>query len=356
MAHILEVVCSTDLKVDKAEGVIRGVKILGPASRNGRRYSPEAIRRARGLYEGARVNFDHPPRSQPDRERTVGDRAGWLENVRESAGGLAGDLRLLTSDPRAGKVLEAAEKRPELFGLSHNAEGVTTKQGSETIVEEITSVRSVDIVSDPATTLSLFESLGNDEHEGSKPMKTTVKKLLEGTRYAKLFEEEGMAPMGDMPAEAPTGGNSDDAIKAAFRQMVIAAFDDEKLDTQATLARIKEVLKAQERLMGGGAEKKPAEGGETKPTQESVEAGKLKAENAALKLLMESGVADPDGTKAKALAALESIEDRKALLATWPAGGTSGGSGKQKPPSIPLRESAPNKIPETTEAFCKSLR
>ncbi|NLF70306.1 MAG: hypothetical protein GX575_14800 [Candidatus Anammoximicrobium sp.] len=42
-------------------------------------------------------------------------------------------------------------------------------------------------------------------------------------------------------------------MKAAFRSMVIAAFDDDKMDIKATLAKIRQILQAQERLMSGRA-------------------------------------------------------------------------------------------------------
>ena len=48
------------LGVDREAGVLRGVKILGLQSRNGRSYLPEALSAASKLYEGAKVNVNHP--------------------------------------------------------------------------------------------------------------------------------------------------------------------------------------------------------------------------------------------------------------------------------------------------------
>ena len=48
------------LRVDRGAGVIRGIKILGLRSRNAREYKPEALARAVGMYEGAKVNVNHP--------------------------------------------------------------------------------------------------------------------------------------------------------------------------------------------------------------------------------------------------------------------------------------------------------
>ena len=143
-------------RVDREAGVIRGVRILGRVSKNGREYSPQAIRGAARLYEGINVNTDHPSGARAD--RSVSDRIGWLAGVRESDGGLRGDLHLILSHPFAPAVLEMAERNPSMIGLSHNAEGRIVKRDGKNIVEEITRVRSVDLVADPATASSLFES------------------------------------------------------------------------------------------------------------------------------------------------------------------------------------------------------
>ena len=146
--------------VDREAGVIFNVRILGASSLNGRRYTEACVADALGLYEGTVVNFDHPSRKDPDAETPVSARAGWLQNVRVVNGGLTGNLHLLKSDPRADKVFEAAEVRPELFGLSHNVEGRTQYKNGMTVVDKILRVKSVDIVSDPASTRSLFETGG----------------------------------------------------------------------------------------------------------------------------------------------------------------------------------------------------
>ncbi|HEY2838457.1 MAG TPA: hypothetical protein VGJ26_04885, partial [Pirellulales bacterium] len=68
------------LRVDRAAGVIRGVKILGLESQNGRSYLPEALAAAAPLYEGAKVNVNHP-KSFPAAPRDYQDRLGAIHNV-----------------------------------------------------------------------------------------------------------------------------------------------------------------------------------------------------------------------------------------------------------------------------------
>jgi hypothetical protein len=157
LVPLVEITRSTSLRVDRDAGVIHGVKVLGLVSANNRRYTRAAIEKARPLYEGIRVNIDHPHDARPDERRRLADRLGRLENIRATDAGLFADLHYLKSHPLAAMTVEAAERMPEALGLSHNAVGRVVKHQQETIVEEIMQVRSVDVVSDPATTKSLFE-------------------------------------------------------------------------------------------------------------------------------------------------------------------------------------------------------
>jgi hypothetical protein len=139
-------------------GLLRGVKLLGLNSANGHRYTPAALERAVSLYEGVKVNVDHPPRGMEGGPRAYRDRIGRIENVRVAADGLFGDLRFNPEHPLAKQLVWDAEHAPENLGLSHNAQGRGRRDGEAFLVEEITAVRSVDLVADPATTRGLFES------------------------------------------------------------------------------------------------------------------------------------------------------------------------------------------------------
>jgi len=153
-----EVVRSKPASVEAQTGIIRGVKILGLESVNGRRYSPTALKGAVRMYEGRAVNVDHP--NKPGDRRSSYDRFGKLSGVHFREGqGLYGDLHYLKTHPLAGPVAEAAKRMPDLFGLSHNAQG-DGRSGTDGVfvVESLTAVRSVDVVADPATTRGLYES------------------------------------------------------------------------------------------------------------------------------------------------------------------------------------------------------
>jgi hypothetical protein len=143
-------------RVDRAAGVIHGVKILGLASKNGRVYRREALERAIPLYEAARVNVNHP-KGAPGAPRGYEERIGTVRNILCRDEGLFGDFHFNPKHRLAEQLLWDAQHMPENVGFSHNVLARTSKQDGQTVVEEIASVQSVDLVADPATTRGLFE-------------------------------------------------------------------------------------------------------------------------------------------------------------------------------------------------------
>ena len=168
------------LKIDKPQGILYGVKILGTLSRNRRRYPVEVLKKAIPLYENAKVNLDHPE-GDPNRPRSYTDRLGVIREVRlHGDDGLYADFHFNPSHPLAEQLLWDAEHAPSNVGFSHNVEAVLRREQDETVVEEILSVRSVDLVADPATTTGLFESVSdsNDTMTPVEETETLADKLL----------------------------------------------------------------------------------------------------------------------------------------------------------------------------------
>jgi hypothetical protein len=146
------------LRVDRDAGVLRGVKLIGLESTNGRRYRPEALVVAANLYEGAKVNVNHPP-SGPLAPRDYRDRLGVIHEVEFRAGeGLFGNLHFNPKHALAEQLAWDAEHNPRNVGFSHNVLARLVREGEHTIVEAITHVQSVDLVADPAATQGLFEA------------------------------------------------------------------------------------------------------------------------------------------------------------------------------------------------------
>src|SRR3954466_13826173 len=148
---------SQRLRVDRESGVIRGVKLLGLSSRNGRRYREQALSEAVALYEGAKVNINHP-KGHPLSPRDYQDRLGVVRGVQFRSGeGLFGDLHFNPRHALSEQLVWDAEHAPQNVGMSHNVLARTKQFGDETVVEAITKVQSIDVVADPATTTGLYE-------------------------------------------------------------------------------------------------------------------------------------------------------------------------------------------------------
>lgn len=178
--QIVESLAGVGACVDAAAGVIRGVKLIGFESKNGRYYKPDTLRAAVSHYEGVKVNIDHPE-GDPGKPRGVRDRLGVIRSARFVDGkGVFGDFHYNPKHALAEQVAWEAEHNPEALGFSHNA---LLKMGrpknGKAQVESVISVRSVDLVADPATTRSFYESEeadgkedttgGHDDGQGKNP-------------------------------------------------------------------------------------------------------------------------------------------------------------------------------------------
>jgi hypothetical protein len=149
------------LRVDRSANVVRGVKVLGLESRNGRTYLREALAQAASLYEDAKVHVNHP--KAPAVPRDYQDRIGSIRNVTARPDGLFGDFHYNPKHPLSEQLLWDAEHAPQNVGFSHNVEARTVRRDGRVVVEAITRVESVDLVADPATTRGLFEAAGDAE-------------------------------------------------------------------------------------------------------------------------------------------------------------------------------------------------
>lgn len=149
------------LEEEDGQPILRHVKILGSVSQNGRFYTPEAKSAALPLYESVKVNLDHP--DNPQKTRGIRDRFGKLVHIRIENGDLYGDLLFNPFHELAESIKWYAKNMPDCLGLSHNAVGQGDEQDGKFIVRKIAKLRSVDLVADPATTVTLFESKQEEE-------------------------------------------------------------------------------------------------------------------------------------------------------------------------------------------------
>src|SRR5262245_30899738 len=243
-------------QVDRDGGVIRHVKVLGLESQNGRRYTAEALRKAVTLYEGAKVNVDHPARA--DDPRGCDEGFGRLVHVTLEEDGLYGDLEFLRSHPLADRVCEAAERMPDAYGLSHNIDGKIERIAGVPTVTEIERVHSVDLVRDPATTSGLFEGLTVKRVkiraflEGLLPRLSParqglLRRVLE--RSMDDLEQDGMDM--DEPAAGPAEQSPEDALSSGFEASVMAlvkAILAGEMDAAEGVGKIKDLIMSHQKL------------------------------------------------------------------------------------------------------------
>jgi hypothetical protein len=353
-----ESVMSAPARIDTEAGVIHGVRVLGKVSQNGREYTDAAMTQALPLYEGVKVNVDHV-RGTGKTERNFAEGVGELRNVRRESDAVYADLHYLKSHPLAPLLVESAERFPKQFGLSHDAEGKVVRSRGKSMVESVVAVHSVDLVGRPATNAGLFESIGDER----KTMKTTIRSLVESASNAihktRLLEMDGTAAeVMAAPVEVEADSDGDGQIDAAFKSMVMGVLDNEGLDVKGKLARIRDILNAQEKLLKG--EKSKSETGESSPAEAAM-AESLNALNGTLKgiqlrescrdLLAEAGVT-PTTDRMNTLVAAADDATRKKLVEAMPRGVAA----DPRKPAVMLRESSaapvkyvPGKLVETVK-------
>jgi uncharacterized membrane protein len=339
------------LRVDREKGIIYGVKIIGNESRNNRTYPQAVLSRARQQYEWRSVNVSHPSREKAADDRPFESFFGRLENVREEDG-LRGDLHYIKSHPLAEVVCEAAERMPENFGLSHNAHvDWLVRDDGHRVCESINTVRSVDLVCRPATTNGIFESQSESEQSSM----------------------DGSQPGGGNGVAAKVEPESPATVKQMFLDAAAKIFDEDdgepadKANRIAQLARtLLQVEDDVEAAVNGEEDDDGTESVRERARKQAVDLADAKKRLAAFERLEKARdaleAARVEVTKARitAVAALESEDDRKALIHEFKGIRLAGPQTvKTKPRSVPAsalesqgreRETLPTGLkPRTTE-------
>lgn len=293
------------LEIDEENKVIKGVRVLGNLSRNchgvrgvteGSEYTRDLMKKAieKKLYEGRLVNCDHPedqdnPKVRPKKWTvSVTNPLGVLRNVRfeDNPPCLRADLHYQPDHPMANRVLEDVRRGLGMYGLSHNACVAKDKVvGKRYVIEELASVRSVDLVIDPATNKNLWEDAMDD-----------------------------------------TAMSDSDPIADGIRQAVTAVLDDDTLDADAKIGKIRELLKTHEKITADPEDTTPSDDSGTaakesddmddkkKADYESLEAKYLELQRKdAVRTLCESMSFAPSAAQMKALLALADA-DRKEFI------------------------------------------
>lgn len=169
----------TEAMIDRENGIIKGVKLLGLRSKNRRNYDTPGVRKNAGtVLEGAKIYIDHPATATAP--RSYKDKFAVVEGKVEYRAGLGhfGNIRYNPKHPVAEQFVWDVLNSPKSFGMSINASvqtGQADKNG-DVLVESINAVRSIDIVTDPATADGLFESAQTEEDDMELDIKTLREK------------------------------------------------------------------------------------------------------------------------------------------------------------------------------------
>jgi hypothetical protein len=180
-----EYAVSSSVNVDVENGRLNNCKLLGWQSRNGRRYKPEAAQRAIKKYDGTQVVLDHQKRSEAGEDRSVRDIIGVIRNPRVESDGVYGSIDLLKTSEHYNRVIEFAQKFPKSVGFSHEADGESFRDNDGTeVIESITSVFAVALVSSPATTNGIFESAAGNSAIDVAEVHKLATKLIDAVETA----------------------------------------------------------------------------------------------------------------------------------------------------------------------------
>jgi len=150
------------LVVDHEKSTVSGLKLMGTVSKNGRRFSAEAMKNVFDLCENANVNLNHNMKDL-GAPRDYRDRIAHVTSRTLEAEGIFGSIQVNPEHPQAKQFLWDAEHAPHKCGMSPVYAPSKTSRGKDggLLVESVKKVSSVDIVGDPATTNSLSESIGD---------------------------------------------------------------------------------------------------------------------------------------------------------------------------------------------------
>jgi len=196
--------------VDREASVIRDVAILGAESQNGRTYLPEALTQAARLLDGIKAYADHPPDDDMDKVRGIQEALGKLQGTRVDASKVRGDFHVV---PHAAWLLDLAEKMPDMVGFSINGRGYTYQDDDgHTIVEAFERIRSADVVSEPASTSSLYESTQQDDEAGAAAL-TVLLKSVTDEQLTEYLGAQRPTVLQAIREEVRKGMGDDDTIK-----------------------------------------------------------------------------------------------------------------------------------------------
>lgn len=138
--------------------LVQDVVIHGRQSANGRVYSDRAMQSIAERADGARAFADHPEGVRGE-VRPVGSLIGRFRRPRVVGDRIRAHLQVVDAPPWRD-LLPALREDSMGVGFSIRASGhVKRIEDGPDVVEDVTELRAIELVSEPATTISLTESV-----------------------------------------------------------------------------------------------------------------------------------------------------------------------------------------------------
>lgn len=171
--------------------IIKNVSLLGADSANGYTYKESALKDAAKLLEGTIQYVNHSFEEIP---RDVKDSFSEVKNVRYDSGKqkVFGDMYLVNTPYVREEIFPRVERFSNKFGNSMVAWGDSVEEDGKEFVTAITAVESCDLVSDPATTKGLFESIqnGNKKITGGDNNMLTLEEVRKNKEIMEAIKAE----------------------------------------------------------------------------------------------------------------------------------------------------------------------
>lgn len=160
--------------VDAESGMISGVSVITKGIAKGHDLIvdettlAQVIKCGNAARNGIKVKVGH--------DSGVGEIVGRLTNFRADGDKVLADLELLATSPQRAFILELAAKNPESVGLSISFQGKPEQGANGVMMARCSSLRSVDLVDEPAANPDgLFEAAVDESATVETPMQEEPK-------------------------------------------------------------------------------------------------------------------------------------------------------------------------------------
>lgn len=232
-------------RIDRAQGIIRHVKLMSLESLNGRRYripNPD-------LFNGVQVRLDHHGKENgPEMPTDPEFEKIWATTINAETGpdGVYADLKYNPKNRHVESILWWAENTPTVGGFSPVTWGLHNHSGGETVIDILT-VESVDLVGRPATTRGFFESEATMDPKDIIKLQESLAALnVEKTSLATRLQESETARVAAearaVKAEGEIAAAKAAEIAATRKTAREALITEAKLPAEVVTAEFREAI------------------------------------------------------------------------------------------------------------------